>query len=181
MVTKNTQNLGLNYLNSSPKNIKQNLTLIKQRIHDQAIQNQQSILRENKKLEFYNYILNFNVRPPYVDICKYKADRSKICKYRISAHSLAIERGRYKNIPQNHRTCTKCTTSQIENEEHFFIYCPTYTSYRQELITKINITSITINKLRHILNSSSLILLKALIEYIDKCESIKNITVTPED
>lgn len=185
-VSKTIRELGFNYLTFNPQNIKHNLTCIKQRIQDQAIQKQQSILRENKKLEFYNYMHKLNFRPPYVDICKYKADRSTLCKYRISAHSLAIERGRYKNIPKNNRICLKCTNSEIENEEHFFINCPSFINFRQEFLLKIknqlnkNITSITKNNLFFVFNSKSLILLKSLIEYINKCQVVSNVTGTPE-
>jgi hypothetical protein len=42
-------------------------------------------------------------RPHYVNTLKNRYDRSVICKIRISAHSLMIERGRYFNINKNER------------------------------------------------------------------------------
>lgn len=102
---------------------------IKQRLHDQSMQNQHSKITEYNKLSFYRNCYEPNNRPHYVDVCKYKIDRSAICKYRISAHSLAIEKVRYikdEYIPQNARLCTKCEKGQVEDEFHFFLHCPKY-------------------------------------------------------
>jgi hypothetical protein len=38
-------------------------------------------------------VFKINERPAYTDICKFKEDRSTLCKFRISAHSLEIEKG----------------------------------------------------------------------------------------
>jgi hypothetical protein len=37
-------------------------------------------------------------RPPCIDICKLKSDRSLLSKFRRNAHSLAIEKGRYSSL-----------------------------------------------------------------------------------
>ena len=44
---------------------------------------------------------------------------------RISAHTLAIERGRYIRpiIPPEQRLCTYCPNDKIEDEYHFLIEC----------------------------------------------------------
>lgn len=167
--------LGFGYLIDNTNNLKRNISCIKQRLNDQSLQNQHSTLIESKKLSFYRSIHKSNQRPYYVDICKFKTDRSTICKYRISAHSLEIEKGRYKNIPQSARLCTKCESGQVEDELHFFIKCPKYNIYRQELNNKLkcelkNFNYLTENKLCLILNSSSLVVLKAIIEFINKCQ-----------
>jgi hypothetical protein len=44
-------------------------------------------------------------KPAYTDVGKFKEDRSTLCKFRISAHSLEIEKGRYYNIPRENRVC----------------------------------------------------------------------------
>ena len=106
-IKKWVSELGLGYIIDNTNNIKNNITIIRQRINDQAMQNQHSSLTENHKLLFNKNILKFNQRPYYVVIGRFKSDRSTICKYRISAHSLAIERGRYRNIPRDDRLCPK--------------------------------------------------------------------------
>ena len=45
-----------------------------------------------------------------------------ICKLRISAHPLAIEKGRYSNVPRSERFCNACKKEIVEDEEHFFYY-----------------------------------------------------------
>ena len=164
-------------MTDNTSNLKRNIAYIQQRLNDQSMQNQHSSIFESNKLSFYKNIFKPNQRPHYVDICKFKTDRSTICKYRISAHSLAIEKGRYKNIPQKARLCTKCESGQIEDEVHFFIQCPKYNIYRQELNHKMkcefkNFNYLTENKLYLILNSRSVVVLKAIIEFINKCIDI---------
>ena len=175
-VQKWTRNLGFEFLNANTQNIKPKIAVIQQRINDQAIQNQHSVISENKKLDFFQKVYKFNKRPPYVDICKFKADRSVLCKYRISAHSLSIEKGRHKNIQRSNRICNACNTGQIEDEIHFFLNCPTYDIIRKELIQKIKKPTTTFdlfteNQLTNLLNSNSLPMLKAIIDYINKCQT----------
>ena len=69
--------------------------------------------------------LNFNI-PKYL--------RKKLTKLRISAHSLAIETGRYARpkIPSNERFCKFCT-GKIENEIHILIECPQYNKFRSNI------------------------------------------------
>jgi hypothetical protein len=67
----------------------------KQRIYDHAIHILNCSIRECLKLEFFQNVFKINERPAYTDICKFKEDRSTLCKFRISAHSLEIEKGRY--------------------------------------------------------------------------------------
>ena len=59
------------------------------------------------------------IRPYYVDILKNKNERAMLSKLRISAHKLAIEGGRYLNIPKHERICTACNSGKVEDEEHF--------------------------------------------------------------
>jgi hypothetical protein len=50
--------------------------------------------------------------------------RQSICKIRVSAHSLNIETGRYKNIKviiRPERKCTNCSKEDIEDEKHFIV------------------------------------------------------------
>lgn len=128
-------------------------------INDQAIQNQLNSITENNKLDFYKIIHVPNKRPSYVDTCRFKSDRSTLCKFRISAHSLAIEQGRYKNIPRPNRICSVCNTGQIEDEKHFFLYCPAYNTFRQDLNHKLkssykNLKSLSLSNIAFLLNNN---------------------------
>ena len=78
-------------------------------------------------------------------------------KLRISSHSLAIEKGRHKKIPQSidikcnfcaqtkdsctcntfkyHRICINCEV--VEDEKHFLCHCPIYNDVRNDLNYRI--------------------------------------------
>ena len=61
--------LGFNFLTFSPLEIKHFLHSIKERIRDVAIQNQNTDISQNCKLDFFRKIYKQNQRPPYVDLC----------------------------------------------------------------------------------------------------------------
>ena len=78
------------------------------------------------KLESYL----FNINDFYLRKC--------IAKFRMSSHSLKIETGRHNSpkIPLHLRTCTKCSTGEIEDEFHFLIKCPINKTIRNALYNK---------------------------------------------
>jgi hypothetical protein len=69
-----------------------------------------SLINVCEKFKFFREIHKSGERPPYIDICKLKSDRSLLSKFRLSAHSLAIEKGRYSNIERQNRVCLSCDT-----------------------------------------------------------------------
>jgi hypothetical protein len=48
-----------------------------------------------------------------IDICKLKSDRSLLSKFRLSAHSLAIEKVHYSNIERQKRVCLSCDAGRF--------------------------------------------------------------------
>ena len=66
--------------------------------------------------------------------------RRALCRFRISAHDLRIERGRYEYVTNNtgqkiplerkKRICKLCNFNCIEDEFHFLAECPLYTVER---------------------------------------------------
>jgi hypothetical protein len=66
--------------------------------------------------------------------------RSILTCFRISAHKLEIETGRYTTTktPLENRLCKQCNLSEIEDEEHFLINCPKYSLHLKELFRKLN-------------------------------------------
>ena len=43
-----------------------------------------------------------------------------LCKYRICAQSLNVEKGRYKNLPRIERKCLFCSEGEMEDEFNLF-------------------------------------------------------------
>jgi hypothetical protein len=46
---------------------------------------------------------------------------------------LAIETGRYSNIPVEQRLCSLCDLNVVENEMHVLLFCPLYADIRSDL------------------------------------------------
>ena len=65
--------------------------------------------------------------------------RKSLTRLRISAHRLAIERGRYTKpqTPAEKRLCKFCSGKSIEDEYHFLMSCNYYHETRASLIMNI--------------------------------------------
>jgi hypothetical protein len=65
--------------------------------------------------------------------------RKSLTRFRISAHNLAIERGRYTKPPTalQNRTCLHCP-SHVEDEHHFLLDCTAHMQSRIKLFRHIN-------------------------------------------
>ena len=83
------------------------------------------------KLLFYSKVYKKFELQPYLKLPLKKNERTNLTRIRISSHNLAIETGRYHNppIPRDQRFCFSCQT-EIEDEEHFILYCPVYRDIR---------------------------------------------------
>ena len=57
--------------------------------------------------------------------------------FRISAHKLEIEVGKYKHIPALNRICEVCSSGEVEDERHLIFGCNKCSSLRQSFSTEI--------------------------------------------
>ena len=124
-----------------------------------------SLINVCEKLKFFREIHQSGERHPYIDICKLKSDRSLLSKFRLSAHSLAIEKCRYSNIERQNRVCLSCDTGEDENEYHFFSICPHYISLRKTFLQKVNIKI----RMSLLFNSSLPVTLKITVNFLNDC------------
>ena len=58
-----------------------------------------------------------------LNIINNRTDRSILVKVRVSAHDLAIEKGRYSRQLRQSRICLTCDLGLVEDEEHFLLSC----------------------------------------------------------
>ena len=114
-------------------------------------------IKNSFKLE--NYLLQFPIWY-----------RRNFTKLRISAHSLAIETGRYSKpieTPPSKRLCFHC--KEIETEFHFILNCPLYQAERKSLYERLSsflpIESVSSDELFHLLISG----LQGDLEVGQKC------------
>lgn len=91
------------------------------------------------KLRFFSQITKDFELQDYLKFNINKHLRSKLTKLRLSAHSLAIETGRYSKpiTPAEERFCKSCK-SKVEDELHFLLDCPIYNKLRDKFFTLFN-------------------------------------------
>ena len=96
-------------------------------------------IQDNKLYTFSHIYSNFSLQD-YLSFGLPKDKTRELAKLRISAHDLLIERGRYfrPRIPRESRLCTSC--NEIEDEEHFMLYCSMNSGLRNDLFKTLNIT-----------------------------------------
>ena len=63
---------------------------------------------------------NFGLEP-YIEIIHDRSMKRNICSFKISAHHLQIERGRYPGTNIDERLCNQCNVT--EDETHFLFEC----------------------------------------------------------
>ena len=94
-------------------------------------------ISKNPVLRTYALIKQEFVTEPYLYLVKNPKYRGAITRLRASSHILAIERGRYTRpkTPVSERLCDTCR--ELEDEQHFVMYCTDNNTIRQELFSKI--------------------------------------------
>ena len=94
----------------------------------------------NNKLRSYKLFKTQFKREKYLDLPDYLL-RKALARFRLSSHRLRIESGRFtggKYLPPNERTCLNCSLGKIEDELHFLLECPMYSSERDTLFQYIS-------------------------------------------
>lgn len=92
---------------------------------------EQKINLETSKLQFYKGVVQDFRAQAYIQATRNRHHRQALTKLRISAHTLEIERGRYRNVPRENRLCSCCDV--VEDELHFLDKCRLYNKARQRL------------------------------------------------
>ena len=61
----------------------------------------------------------------------------QLMRFRTGAYHLAIETGRWARpkLPRQHRVCSKCSCTVVEDEVHFLFECPAYDRIREKYNT----------------------------------------------
>ena len=98
--------------------------------------------QERKKLRSYAQFKHVRKFEPYLNVVKNIKHRIMLTKFRLSAHDLEIEKGRYNNKP--------IKAEEREDEFHFSMICPLYQINRDLIIKQEcefcpNLTQINLN------------------------------------
>ena len=100
--------------------------------------------------------------------------RNTLAKFRLSSHKLNIEVGRHNNIPRNERKCTLCNLNDIEDEFHFLLKCPLYTTFRRQYIPKYFYTNTNMFKYITLMQSENISTLKNIALFCDKSFKLRD-------
>ena len=122
---------GFTYVWNNQFDVLPNFLSIKQRIIDQYMQLWSSNINESSKLNWYRLFKNnFSLQTEtYLNCINNFKFRNALCKFRLSAHSLETETGRYNATHLEQRICKFCTSPHVENEYQFLLVCPIYRAY----------------------------------------------------
>jgi hypothetical protein len=92
-----------------------------ERLKDYLVKYWQKILKESSSGKLCSYYLfknNFGCEN-YLSLIKNFGYRRSLARFRISAHKLYIETGRYQDILRHDRICTRCSINEVEVEQHY--------------------------------------------------------------
>jgi hypothetical protein len=92
--------------------------------------------------------------------------RRLLSRFRTSSHDLAIESGRYVNMPRENRLCIFCNMNVVENEYHFVLACPLYRDIRVAYLPHYYTHWPTQYKFITIMSSSSRSVNQKLAKYV---------------
>ena len=80
--------------------------------------------------------------------------RRILAQFRVSAHGLEIEKGRYSGIARSDRICMPCQLS-VEDEYHFVLICDIYKDLRDKCLPRQIVQSPSVFKFNRLLSVSN--------------------------
>jgi hypothetical protein len=75
------------------------------------------------------------IRPPMAPYlsCVMPRERMRcMARFRLSAHDLKVETGRYVGTPYNGRTCDRCSAKPVQDERHIMLECTGFADIRAQ-------------------------------------------------
>ena len=154
---------------------------IKQRIIDQT---NQEILMANttsSKLETYCLFKLDTSCESYLNKITLNKYKFALSRFRLSSHNLALETGRYNNIPKENRICTFCNMNKIESEYHFLLVCPLNAELRRHYLPQYYCRWPSITKFKNLMQSKPERVIKRLSKYIFFAQNKRNLSAKPID
>jgi hypothetical protein len=168
------QKLGLSNIWINQETCDISFNIIKQRILDHYYQTWYSEINNSRRLITYSRFKHSFELEPYLDQITEKKYRIALSRFRLSSHSLEIERGRYFNIPQNERKCQFCNMNFIENEYHFLLVCPMYKDLRKQFLKPYYLSWPNLNKFDSLMETRNAKIQLNLGKYIYKASRLRN-------
>ena len=135
----------------------------------------------NKLRTFSSFKQTFS-REKYLSL-KDPVQRRALSRFRLSAHKLNVETGRYNSknryVKPEERICTSCTLGVCEDERHFLIDCPLYDNLRDNLYSAISERNVhfcsytPIQKFTWLMTTEDLNCLSVIASFIHKAMKLR--------
>lgn len=154
------------------KLIKRSMESWEKQLHENAV------IKDGKMRAYYKFKPTFK-KEIYLHVIKNRDMRKSLTRFRVSAHDLEIEKGRYKKLKAENRVCKNCQTLEKEDEFHFLITCPKYLAEREILFsytTKYcsNFEKLSDhNKFLWLMTTEDINIIKKLANYVHSCFEIR--------
>ncbi len=136
-------------------------------------------INHKSKLRTYVTFKNDNNMEKYLQVDNVPQSWRKLyCNFRISCHDLQIERGRYLKLAPELRICKICKL-ESETEQHFALFCPSYSHLRQNLfreIRKIHTNFLNLDhheRFKFLFNSQNVEIIKLTMEFISNAYTLR--------
>ena len=133
-----------------------------------------SIDRSSVLYEYKNFKKSLSYET-YLDILPNDL-RFFITRFRICAHSLRIQTGRFgrNSIPRNERYCLCCNKNDIEDIYHFVCICPLYDDLRKLYLQKQYYTKPSVVKFNSLISSNDRNCLMKLAKFIKTALDVRH-------
>ena len=155
-------------------NINAFLSVVKQRLTDNFIQNWNERIQTSSRAKTYSLFHDFSYKT-YLEIVKVEKFRFVLSRIRMSSHRLHIEAGRWhkpQSIPLNERKCLNC--NNIEDEFHFILECTRYNEIRKKYIKKYFWRRPNIPKFIELMTTTNTIIIRNLASYVYEAFRVRN-------
>ena len=127
---------------SGPSNL---VDMVKRRLELIAAARRRNEMMTMSRMNFYRQLADvrsgddtLGLKPvTYVTLPLSRHQRAAIARLRGGTLRLAVETGRYRQVPADERLCQQCDTGVVETAEHFLFHCPKYVTNRRNLFESL--------------------------------------------
>ena len=99
------------------------ISLVRNKLEDHFKEKFRKEINNSSRLTLYSSIKDDFKEEQYISDVKYYKYRSAMTKFRISAHTFPIEKGRWRSIPRDQGLCPLCLSNMIGVEKHYIFHC----------------------------------------------------------
>ena len=101
---------------------------------------------DHNKLRGYKMYKGFFGLEPYISKVNNRKQSCHLSRLRTSSHNLKLESGRWSGVPVSQRLCIYCNQSQVDDEEHCLLSCPTFSTKRNCFFAKLGSMGVSFNE-----------------------------------